>query len=102
MDRRCALGRRDYAMLLLLVTYGLRGNEVAKLTLEDIDWQHEGLNIPLRKAGHWSAYSRRVNLARYSFFNAFNYDPPYHRIFFGRLERLRSKRIGNARVSPKT
>lgn len=56
MDRRCALGRRDYAMLLLLVTYGLRGNEVAQLTLEDIDWQRERLNIPQRKAGHWSAY----------------------------------------------
>ena len=56
VDRRCALGRRDYAMLLLLVTYGLRGNEVAQLTLEDIDWQHERLNIPQRKAGHWSAY----------------------------------------------
>lgn len=56
VDRRCALGRRDYAMLLLLVTYGLRGNEVAQLTLDDIDWQHERLNIPQRKAGHWSAY----------------------------------------------
>jgi site-specific recombinase XerD len=56
VDRRCALGRRDYAMLLLLVTYGLRGIEVAQLMLEDIDWQHERLNIPQRKAGHWSAY----------------------------------------------
>ncbi|ODU78650.1 MAG: integrase [Bordetella sp. SCN 68-11] len=56
VDRRCALGRRDYAMLLLLVTYGLRGNEVAQLTLEDIDWQRERLSIPQRKAGHWSAY----------------------------------------------
>jgi len=56
VDRRCALGRRDYAMLLLLVTYGLRGIEVAQLTLEDIDWQHERLNVPQRKAGHWSAY----------------------------------------------
>jgi site-specific recombinase XerD len=56
VDRRCALGRRDYAMLLLLATYGLRGNEVAQLTLEDIDWQRERLSIPQRKAGHWSAY----------------------------------------------
>lgn len=56
VDRRSALGRRDYAMLLLLVTYGLRGNEVAQLTLQDIDWQRERLNIPLRKAGHWSVY----------------------------------------------
>lgn len=55
VDRRAAVGRRDYAMLLLLVTYGLRGQEVATLMLDDIDWQHERLNIPQRKAGHWSA-----------------------------------------------
>jgi site-specific recombinase XerD len=35
VDRRTARGRRDYAMLLLLVTYGLRAHEVAKLTLDD-------------------------------------------------------------------
>jgi integrase len=56
VDRRAAVGRRDYAMLLLLVTYGLRAHEVADLMLDDIDWQHERLNIPQRKAGHWSAY----------------------------------------------
>lgn len=56
VDRRTAMGRRDYAMLLLLVTYGLRANEVAKLTLDDIDWKRERLSVPLRKAGHWSAY----------------------------------------------
>ena len=39
----------------------------------------------------------RVNLAPYSFFNAFNYDPPIIG-FLDRLERQRSKRIGNARV----
>jgi integrase/recombinase XerD len=56
VDRRAAVGRRDYAMLVLLVTYGLRAHEVAALMLDDIDWQHERLNIPQRKAGHWSAY----------------------------------------------
>ena len=56
VDRRAAVGRRDYAMLLLLVTYGLRANEVAKLTLDDIDWKRERLSVPQRKAGHWSAY----------------------------------------------
>lgn len=56
VDRRAAMGRRDYAMLLLLVTYGLRANEVAKLSLDDIDWQHERFNVPQRKAGHWSTY----------------------------------------------
>lgn len=51
VDRRTAQGRRDYAILLLLVTYGLRAHEVAKLTLDDIDWRHERLQVPGRKAG---------------------------------------------------
>lgn len=56
VDRRCALGKRDYAILLLLVTYGLRGREVAALTLDDIDWEHQRLRVPERKAGHSTAY----------------------------------------------
>jgi site-specific recombinase XerD len=56
IDRRTALGRRDYAMLLLLVTYGLRGREVAALRLEDLDWRQGRLRIPERKAGHSTAY----------------------------------------------
>jgi integrase/recombinase XerD len=56
VERRSALGKRDYAILLLLVTYGLRGREVAALTLEDIDWERERLRVPERKAGHSTAY----------------------------------------------
>jgi integrase/recombinase XerD len=56
VDRRTAVGRRDYAILLLLVTYGLRAREVAALTLDDIDWKRDRLRIPERKAGHSTAY----------------------------------------------
>jgi integrase/recombinase XerD len=56
VDRRTVLGRRDYAMLLLLVTYGLRAREVAALTLDDVDWKRERLRVPERKAGHSTAY----------------------------------------------
>ena len=56
VDRRTAKGRRDYAILLLLVTYGLRGMEVAHLTLDDIDWKRERLRVPDRKAGHFTGY----------------------------------------------
>jgi len=38
-DRRTAVGRRDYAMLLLLARMGLRSCEVARLELADIDWR---------------------------------------------------------------
>ena len=65
IDRQTVLGRRDYAMLLLLVTYGLRAREVAALTLDDIEWRHDRLRIPARKAGHSTAYplSPRVGAA---------------------------------------
>jgi integrase/recombinase XerD len=56
VDRRTVAGRRDYAVLLLLITYGLRGREVAALTLDDIDWKRERLAIPERKAGHSTAF----------------------------------------------
>ncbi len=56
VDRRNAVGKRDYAVLLLLVTYGLRAREIGMLTLDDIDWKHDRLNIRGRKAGHSSAY----------------------------------------------
>jgi integrase/recombinase XerD len=38
-DRRHALGRRDYAIIVLLLRLGLRRGEVAGLTLDDIDWR---------------------------------------------------------------
>jgi integrase/recombinase XerD len=38
-DRRQALGRRDYAIIILLLRLGLRRGEVAGLTLDDIDWR---------------------------------------------------------------
>ena len=45
------LGRRDYAILMLLSTYGLRAGEIAGLRLCDIDWRHERLRIRHRKTG---------------------------------------------------
>ncbi len=38
-DRRRSDGRRDHAVLLLLIRLGLRAGEVAGLTLGDIDWR---------------------------------------------------------------
>ena len=56
VDRRSPVGKRDYAILLLLVTYGLRAREVAALTLDALDWAHERLAVPERKAGHSMTY----------------------------------------------
>jgi integrase/recombinase XerD len=38
-DRRRTVGRRDYAILLLLIRLGLRAGEVAAMRLEDLDWR---------------------------------------------------------------
>ena len=38
-NRQSAMGRRDYAILILLCRLGLRGGEVVGLTLDDIDWR---------------------------------------------------------------
>jgi site-specific recombinase XerD len=56
VDRRTPVGRRDYAVLLLLITYGLRAREVAHLTLDDLDWKRERLHVRERKADHVAVY----------------------------------------------
>jgi integrase/recombinase XerD len=38
-DRSSAAGRRDFAILMLLSRMGLRGCEIARLRLEDLDWR---------------------------------------------------------------
>jgi integrase/recombinase XerD len=38
-DRRRTVGRRDYAIVLLLARLGLRAGEIAAITLDDLDWR---------------------------------------------------------------
>ena len=45
IDRTTALGRRDYAVLLVLARLGLRASEVAFLELDDINWRGGQLRI---------------------------------------------------------
>lgn len=70
-DRRGALGRRDYAVLLTLLRLGLRAGEVAALTLEDLDWRagelvvhgkggrHDRLPLPADVGQAIAAYLQR-------------------------------------------
>jgi integrase/recombinase XerD len=48
------MGLRDYAMLQLLATYGLRSGEIRNLQLEDIDWRAGSLRIRHSKTSAFS------------------------------------------------
>jgi integrase/recombinase XerD len=70
-DRRSALGRRDYAVIITLLRLGLRRGELARLTLDDIDWRagelvvhgkggrHDRLPLPADVGEAVAAYLRR-------------------------------------------
>ncbi len=67
IDRKSDVGRRDYAMLLLLATYGLRAREVAAMTLDDFDWS----SVPPRASRSrgsastsWCGASRSTSVTR--------------------------------------
>jgi integrase/recombinase XerD len=49
IDRTRADGMRDYTILFLMATYGLRSCEIVSLTLDDIDWRVATIRIPQRK-----------------------------------------------------
>ena len=45
VDTTTPTGRRDIAVLWLLVTYGLRPGEVEKMRLEDLEWRNDAIYI---------------------------------------------------------
>jgi site-specific recombinase XerD len=49
IETTSAMGLRDYAMFLLIATYGLRASEVVALSLDDILWRQGILRIHQRK-----------------------------------------------------
>jgi site-specific recombinase XerD len=70
-NRGTSVGRRDYALLLLVACLGLRASEVVGLELEDIDWRagvltvrgkgryHDQLPLPPDVGEALAAYLRR-------------------------------------------
>ncbi len=69
-DRRTLVGRRNYAVLLLMARLGLRAGEVAAMQLEDLDWRtgellvrgkgdrHERLPLPVNVGEALVSYLR--------------------------------------------
>ena len=62
-DRETALGRRNYAILLLLARLGLRAGEVIRLRIDDIDWEH-GCLMVRGKAGRMAQLPLPADVAR--------------------------------------
>jgi integrase/recombinase XerD len=46
IDRTTPIGLRDYAILLLIASYGLRASEIVALKLDDIQWRAATIRIP--------------------------------------------------------
>ena len=51
INRSNHVGRRDYAIVQLLYTYGVRGGQVRALHLKDIDWVHNQILFKAPKGG---------------------------------------------------
>jgi site-specific recombinase XerD len=51
IDRTTPVGRRDFAILQLLASYGVRGGQVRALKLEDIQWREERIRFSAMKGG---------------------------------------------------
>jgi integrase/recombinase XerD len=51
INRNCPVGKRDYAILQLLYSYGVRGGQVRKLRLDDIQWEQDRIRFRAIKHG---------------------------------------------------
>lgn len=51
VDRGHRVGKRDYAILMLLAHHGLRAREAAALRISDIDWDNHSIFLRHRKDG---------------------------------------------------
>jgi len=52
IDRGIPKGKRDFAILLLIATYGLRISEIVTLSLDDISWRDRRIRVPRPKVGN--------------------------------------------------
>jgi site-specific recombinase XerD len=53
-DQTTAVGRRNYAILLLLARLGLRAGEIIALRLDDIDWENGQITVRSKKGQGWA------------------------------------------------
>lgn len=51
IDVRQPIGRRDFALFLMMATYGMGSGEVYELKLEDLDWKERSIRLRRPKTG---------------------------------------------------
>jgi integrase len=51
VDQSSAVGRRDYAVLLLAIRYGMRPSDIRQLRLDDVLWRRGLIAIRQAKTG---------------------------------------------------
>ncbi|MCX5728504.1 MAG: site-specific integrase [Nitrospirae bacterium] len=51
VPRETPTGARDYAIMLLMMAYGIRGKSAAELLLDDLNWQRSTIKIRAQKGG---------------------------------------------------
>ncbi|MBF8194640.1 tyrosine-type recombinase/integrase [Nonomuraea sp. K274] len=112
-NRATAVGRRDFAVLLLMARLGLRAVEVARLRLEDLDWRGGELTVrgkggrvdrmPLPSdvggaLADWLRSGRRPSTLREVFTCTIGLDAPMKRQSIVMVPRSASLRAGIAMV----
>jgi integrase len=51
LDRSCPVGRRDAAVVLLAIRYGLRPSDIRQLRLDDVQWRRRLITLRQAKTG---------------------------------------------------
>lgn len=52
IDRKSAIGKRDYAMILIAAKLGLRASDIRALEITSFDWTAHKICVTMQKTGH--------------------------------------------------
>jgi len=82
-DRNTRAGRRDYAILQLLATYGVRIGQIISLETGDIDWRRRTINFRQSKKGNPLSLPLKLEVADaiLTYLREDRGDAPYPEVF---------------------
>ena len=101
-DRKTPQGRRDYAIILLCATYGVRIGQIRNLKLTDIKWHKGIINFGPSKMGKALSFplDKRVAQALLDYIKKNRKDEPFKEVFLTVKEPLRPLSKNNCLHSP--